>query len=69
VVVKTFGAWGQEAAELIEAIGRRMFVAIQESRSTFFLRQRVDIAIQRGNALSVLGTFTPEATDTGLFKE
>jgi len=24
VPVETFGAWGQEAAELIEAIGRRM---------------------------------------------
>jgi len=44
VAEETFGAWGQEAVELIEPIGRRMFVATQES--TFFLRQRIYIAIQ-----------------------
>jgi len=42
VALETFGAWGQKTAELIKAIGRRMIVATQESRSTFFLRQRVD---------------------------
>jgi len=34
-----------------------MAEVIQERRSKFFLRQRIDVAIQKGNALSILGAF------------
>ena len=37
-------------------LGRRIAAAKNDPRSTYFLRQRLSIAIQRGNAASVLGT-------------
>jgi hypothetical protein len=56
VVVETLGVWGEAAWNLIEAIGRRISLASNDQRSTFFLRQRVAVAVQRGNCISVLGT-------------
>ena len=55
--VETFGAWGPEALAFSSEVGARLAVGTGESRSTSFLRQRIDIAIQRGNALAVRGTF------------
>jgi len=48
------GVWGWEQQELISALGRRLIIDSGDPRSIFFLRQRIDIAIQRGNALFVL---------------
>ena len=55
VVVETLGVWGEAAWNLIEAIGRRISLASNDQRSTFFLRQRVAVAVQRGNCIPVLG--------------
>ena len=55
--VETFGAWGPEALAFSSEVGARLAVGTGESRSTSFLRQRIDVAIQRGNALAVRGTF------------
>lgn len=54
VAVETLGAWGQEADLLIRAIGRRITEASGEPRATNFLRQRLSLAVQRGNAASIL---------------
>ena len=54
--VETLGALGEEAATFFRDIGRRIAVATGEPRSTQFLFQRLSIAIQRGNAASVVGT-------------
>jgi len=54
--VETPGAPGEEAAIFFRVIGRRIAVATGEPRSTQFLFQRLSIAIQRGNAASVVGT-------------
>jgi len=56
VVVETLGVWGGEAALLVGEIGRRQAVAQGEPRAGSFLRQRISIAMQRGNAISVMGT-------------
>ena len=56
VAVETLGALGEEAATFLRDIGRRIAVAAGEPRSTQFLFQRLSIAIQRGNAASVVGT-------------
>ena len=51
------GALGEEAATFFRDIGRRIAVATGEPQSTQFLfQQRLSIAIQRGNAASVVGT-------------
>ena len=54
--VETFGAWGSDALTLSSQLGARLALVTGESRSTSFLRQRLDIAIQRGNASAVRGT-------------
>jgi hypothetical protein len=56
IAVETFGAWGPEASAFVTELGRRISLLSGEPRSTMFLRQRIDIALQRGNAMSVLGT-------------
>ena len=56
LAVETLGALGEEAATFSRDIGRRIAVATGEPRSTQFLFQRLSIAIQRGNAASVVGT-------------
>jgi len=60
------GSLGPGATHFIEVFGRRLFVATQDQRSASFLRQRVDMAIKRGNALSVFGTFPSGSTDADL---
>lgn len=57
VAIETMGAWGQQALALTSQIGARLAVTSGDPRSTSFLRQRLDIAIQRGNAAAVRGTF------------
>jgi len=64
VAVETLGVWESGAMELATALGRRLKESTRDPRSTFFLRQRIDIAVQRGNGLSVLGTF-PAAVAAG----
>jgi len=56
IAIETFGAWGPEAMAFISELGRRIVYATGDPRSTAFLRQRIDVALQRGNAASVMGT-------------
>jgi hypothetical protein len=57
IAFETFGPWGPAAKELFHDIGRRVLLRSGEPRTMEFLRQRISIEIQRGNAASVLGTF------------
>ena len=54
VGAETLGAWGPEAFQLVKELGRRISQATGEPRSCQYLFQRLSIAIQRGNASSVL---------------
>jgi len=56
VVVETLGALGAGAVELLYELGRRITESTTERRATEYLLQRRSVAIQRGNAASVLGT-------------
>jgi OTU-like cysteine protease len=56
IAIETFCSWGDSGKKFITILGSRMAAVSGDPRSTLFLRQRVSIAIQRGNALSVLGT-------------
>jgi len=58
VAIKTLGVWGPGAIELVNALGHRLLQATRDPRSQFFWRRRIDIPVQRGNALSVRGTFS-----------
>ena len=56
VTVETLGALGEGADQLFHELGRRITLITGEHRSTEFLFQKLSIAMQRGNAASVLGT-------------
>jgi hypothetical protein len=56
VAIETSGVWGQRAMELVSEIGRRIAEVSHEPRSTSFLRQRLAVAVQRGNATCINGT-------------
>lgn len=60
--VETFGAWGSDAKNLIKCIGRMIRGVTNEVKSTAYLIQRISIAIQRGNAASVMGTIPPSSS-------
>ena len=57
VAVETSGCWGSEAMKFIRSIGMKITQSTDEPRAISFLFQQLSIAIQRGNAASVLGTF------------
>ena len=48
------GALGDEAVDFIHKLGRRVVSVSGEKRATEFLLQRLSVAIQRGNAASVM---------------
>ena len=57
VAMETLGSFGLGATELVTSLGRRLVEYSVDPRSGFFLKQRIDVAVQRGNVLSALGTF------------
>ena len=56
VAVEILGALGEGADQLFHELGRRITVITGERHSTELLFQKLSIAIQRGNAASVLDT-------------
>ena len=57
---ETLGAWGEQARNFVSELGRRLMAITGDMRETDFLRQRLSIAIQRGNALSIRGSLRME---------
>jgi len=57
VAIETGGVLGKWAETLLKALGRRLIDFSVNNRSCHFLKQWIDIAVQRGNALSILSTF------------
>ena len=54
--LETLSSWGPAARTFLSNIGRRIEQAMGRERSSEFLRQRISMEIQRGNAASVMGT-------------
>ena len=57
VAIETLGSWGESASELCRDLGARLARVTGEARSLMFLKQRISVAIQRGNAISVVNTY------------
>ena len=57
IAVESLGSVGEEASKFFRDLGNRIASVSNESRSYSFLMQRLSVAIQRGNAACVLGTF------------
>ena len=58
VAIETMGTYGKSAWNFIRDLGNRSSAASGDLLATAKLRQRISVAIQRGNAISVAGTFT-----------
>ena len=56
VCIETYGACDVEGVDLINKIGSKLKEVTAEIRSATFLWQSIMMAVQRGNAISVLGT-------------
>jgi hypothetical protein len=66
-VFKTLGPWCKEAIDFINVIGNRLIAESGDSKSKKFLFKRISLAIQRGNAASIRGTFPDSAILSEIF--
>jgi hypothetical protein len=57
-VIDTSGVWGQQALSLAKDIGRQIAAVTHQLRSTTFLRRRISVAVQRGNAFFLIGNLS-----------
>jgi len=51
----TLGSWGESSLRFLKELGRKIAAVTQEPRAGYYLRQRLSVAIARGNATAVLG--------------
>ena len=56
ICVEILGPCGPSGLSFVLEIGRRMMLQTGEPRSASFLMQSISMAVQRGNASSVMGT-------------
>jgi hypothetical protein len=62
---ETLGTWGQQCKDFICELGRRITRVTGDTKETAYLKQRLSIAIQRGNAVACRGTL-PQDLDSEL---
>jgi hypothetical protein len=55
--VETMGPWCKEAKVFFNELAKNISLKTHEPRSKSFLQQKISMAIQKGNAASVMGTF------------
>ena len=58
VYIETLGVFGPEARGMVKDLGRRIAHATLEPLSTSYLRQRISVAVQRGNAVANLSSIS-----------
>ena len=56
IAIETSGVFGPSTSTIISAIGKRISEKTGEKRETWWLKQRLNIAIQKGNALSIISS-------------
>ena len=56
LAIETTGVYGKTSAKFVAELGRRIAARTGEKRETSWLRQRLSVAIVRGNAASILAT-------------
>jgi hypothetical protein len=55
VAIETLGPWNSAGLDFICELGRRATAVTSDPRETTFLLQRISVAVQRGNAASIMG--------------
>jgi len=58
VAIETLGSYCSDGLHFIQELGRRICRVTGDKRETTYLFQRLSVAIQRGNAASVIGTMS-----------
>lgn len=53
---ETLGPWCIETKKFIDTVGRMLIEESGDIRAKYFLKNRISLAIQQGNAISILGT-------------
>ena len=66
VAIETLRTWGRAGMAFVDEVGRRIAAHTGEKRATAFLKQRLALAVQRGNAAAVLGTLASHPDDADL---
>ena len=56
VAIESLGAIGPLSRALLKDLGRRIKESTGEARAHEYLVQRLAVAVQRGNAVSIMGT-------------
>ena len=56
VAIETFGAMGKMSLTFVKELGHRVRQCTGEVKARAYLLQRLSVAVQRGNAASVLGS-------------
>ena len=54
IAIETSGVYGPSACVIVQEIGKKISQISGDKRESMWLKQRLSIAIQRGNALSIL---------------
>ena len=55
---ESLGAWGVQCQQFVSELGRRFTIITGDARETSYLRQRLSIAVQRGNVIACRGTIS-----------
>jgi hypothetical protein len=63
LVFETLGSWGHQCIAFVNDLGRRLTQVTGEKLEGFYLRQRLSIAIQRGNSIACRGTLHSESEE------
>ena len=59
VCVETLGSYGPNGIKFIVELGKKIKEETREPKSLSYLRQAISIAVQRGNAGSIMGAVVP----------
>ena len=56
IAIETTGVFGAHTLAFVKNLGQRLLHQSGDTKSISYLFQRLSIAVQRGNAISILGT-------------
>ena len=59
-MIETFGPWGQQGLKFIKEIGKKITQKTNDKNATNHIIQAISMAVQRGNAASIMGTLGPQ---------
>ena len=67
IAVEAFGAWGQKGLKFIKEIGRKITEKFHDKNATQHIIQAISMAVQQGNAASIMGTLGSQMKLDGYF--